>query len=89
VGRKPDEDEAMMTSGRAIASMSRNSAIFRSSRSGAASWMKSAACAMAARSVVKVRRPGVGGASPSSAVVEGQATSMADLRRLSAAGAGS
>ena len=85
VGRKPEDDEAMMTSGRATASMSRNSLIFSSSRSGAASCTKSALAAISARSVVKVSVPGLP-TLPSRRAMDGQATAMAARRRASAAG---
>ena len=75
-----------MTCGAAMKSMSRNSLILRSWRSGAASWMKSAADAMTARSVVKDSVPAGPTPGPSSFLIDGQATSTAARSRASAAG---
>ena len=75
----------MITSGRATASISLNSLILRSSRSGAASWMKSAFDAISLRSVVKVSLPFFAGL-PSRASSEGQAVLICALSCSSAAG---
>ena len=85
VGRKPEEEDEMMTWGAATASMSRNSLIFSSSRSGAASWMKSALAAITLRSVVKDSLPFFLGL-PRRASSEGQAVLIWALSRSSAAG---
>ncbi len=77
----------MMTSGRAIASISLKSLIFRASRSGAASWMKSARDAIVARSVVKVSSPRFELGSWINFSMDGQATSIAARSFASAAGA--
>jgi hypothetical protein len=79
----------MTTSARAASPISRNSRIFRSSRSGAASWMKSAAAAISRSEVVKASLPRRTGLCPISRSIEGQAVSMAALSFGSAAATGS
>ena len=75
----------MITSGFAIASISLNSLILRSLRSGAASWMNWDLDAITARSVVKLSLPFFLGL-PSRLSIEGHATLIAALSFASAVG---
>jgi hypothetical protein len=88
VGSRPEELEAMITSGRAATSIRASRPRFRSSFSGAFSWTKSASATAVSKSGVKLSRAGSAPGARLSRRAAGQALATLSRRRSSAPGAG-
>jgi hypothetical protein len=85
----PDELDAMITSGRVAPSISANSLILSSGRSGAFSCTKSASATAFRTSRVNLSRSGEASAESPSLVTVSHAAALKERRASSACGAGS